>query len=124
MLLPNAFAELEPLAQAGWCLNTETERTKKRRTSPACDLQNFYDVMRPHLERALAHLDSLPLNDLPVPDRNLLNLTLSMAEVAFAVEKYAGNPSGFSAISASRFVPVHDSPSGAASKPTVYKPDY
>ena len=43
-----------------------------------------------------------------------------MTEVAFAVEKYKGNPTGFQAIAASRFVPVHDLPSGAAPKPSLY----
>ena len=122
-LLPQGFADLEPLAIAGWCLNTEQERTKKRRTSTSEDLQAFYAQVRPRLEKALEYLDQFSLEDMPTKEQNLFNLTLSMTEVAFAVEKYKGNPSGFEAIEASRFVPIHDLPSGAAPKPTLYKAD-
>ncbi len=122
-LLPQEFADLEPLAQAGWCLATERERTKKRRTSTTEDLRAFYATVRPRLEAALVYLDQFPVDNMPIKEQNLFALTLSMTEVAFAVEKYQGNPSGFQAIAASRFVPVHDLPSGAAPKPTLYKAD-
>ena len=120
-LLPQEFADLEPLAQAGWCLATERERTRKRRTSTPETLRAFYAAVRPRLEAALDYLDQFSLDTMPTKEQNLFNLTLSMTEVAFAVEKYKGNPSGLQAIEASRFVPVHDLPSGAAPKPTLYK---
>ncbi len=120
-LLPQEFADLEPLAQAGWCLATERERTKKRRTSTTEELREFYATVRPRLEAVLDYLDQFSVDDMPTKEQSLFNLTLSMTEVAFAVEKYKGNPSGFQAIAASRFVPVHDMPSGAAAKPTLYK---
>ena len=120
-LLPQEFTDLEPLAQAGWCLTTERERTKKRRTSTTEELRVFYATVRPRLEAALDYLDRFAVDDMPPQEQNLFNLTLSMTEVAFAVEKYKGNPSGFQAIDASRFVPVHDMPSGAAPKPTLYR---
>lgn len=123
-LLPPEFADLEPLAQAGWCLDTEVERTRKRRTSTTETLQAFYAQVRPRLEAVLEYLDRYPLDGLSPRQANLLNLTLSMTEVAFAVEKYRGNPTGFQAIPASRFVPVHDLPSGAAPKPSLYTTDY
>lgn len=123
-LLPPEFADLEPLAQAGWCLDTEIERTRKRRTSTTETLRAFYTQVRPRLEAVLEYLDRYPLDGLSPQQANLLNLTLSMTEVAFAVEKYRGNPIGFQAIPASRFVPVHDLPSGAAPKPSLYTADY
>ena len=123
-LLPPVFADLEPLARAGWCLDTEIERTRKRRTSTTETLQAFYTQVRPRLEAVLEYLDRYPLDGLSPQQANLLNLTLSMTEVAFAVEKYRGNPTGFQAIPASRFVPVHDLPSGAAPKPSLYTADY
>lgn len=123
-LLPPEFADLEPLARAGWCLDTEIERTRKRRTSTTETLQAFYTQVRPRLEAVLEYLDRYPLDGLSPQQTNLLNLTLSMTEVAFAVEKYRGNPTGFQAIPASRFVPVHDLPSGAAPKPSLYTADY
>ena len=119
-LLPPEFADLEPLARAGWCLDTEIERTGKRRTSTAETLRAFYTQVRPRLEAVLEYLDRYPLDGMPPQQANLLNLTLSMTEVAFAVEKYRGNPTGFQAIPAARFVPVHDLPSGAAPKPSLY----
>ncbi len=121
LLLPQEFADLEPLAQAGWCLATERERTKKRRASTTEELRSFYATVRPRLEAALDYLDQFSVDNMPAKEQNLFNLVLSMTEVAFAVEKYKGNPSGFQAIEASRFVPVHDLPSGAAPKPTLYK---
>lgn len=123
-LLPPEFADLEPLARAGWCLDTEIERTRKRRTSTTETLRAFYTQVRPRLEAVLEYLDRYPLDGLSPQQANLLNLTLSMTEVAFAVEKYRGNPTGFQAIPASRFVPVHDLPSGAAPKPSLYTADY
>ncbi len=120
-LLPREFADLEPLAQAGWCLATERERTKKRRTSTTEELCEFYTAVRPRLEAALDYLDQFSVENMPIKEQTLFNLTLSMTEVAFAVEKYKGNPSGFQALEASRFVPVHEMPSGAAPKPTLYK---
>ncbi len=123
-LLPPEFADLEPLARAGWCLDTEIERTRKRRTSTTETLRAFYTQVRPRLEAVLEYLDRYPLDGLSPQQTNLLNLTLSMTEVAFAVEKYQGNPTGFQAIPAARFVPVHDLPSGAAPKPSLYTADY
>ena len=123
-LLPPEFADLEPLAQAGWCLDTEIERTRKRRTSTTETLRAFYTQVRPRLEAVLEYLDRYPLDGLSPQQTNLLNLTLSMTEVAFAVEKYRGNPTGFQTIPAARFVPVHDLPSGAAPKPSLYTADY
>ena len=120
-LLPQEFADLELLAQAGWCLDTERERTKKRRTSTTEELQAFYAQLRPRVEAALGYLDQFSLDDMPAKEHNLFNLALSMTEVAFAIEKYKGNPTGFQAIDASRFVPVHELPAGAAPKPTLYK---
>lgn len=119
--LPQEFADLESLAQAGWCLATERERTRKRRTSTTAELRAFYATVRPRLEATLDYLDQFSLETMPAKEQNLFNLTLSMTEVAFAVEKYKSNPSGFQAIDASRFVPVHDLPAGAAPKPTLYR---
>lgn len=120
-LLPDAFADLEPFAQAGWCLDTELARNEKRRTSTTEELQRLYAEARPRLEAALDYLDGFALDALPVKETNLLNLLLSMTEVAFAVEKYKGTPTVIQGIDSARFVPVHDMPSGAAPKPTVYK---
>jgi hypothetical protein len=52
------------------------------------ELQRFYDVMAPRVESALAYLDRVPLDQLGPVDRRLLDLCLSLTEVALAVEKY------------------------------------
>ena len=84
-MLPQAFEDLQPLATAGWCLGTETERVEKRHSSSAAELRTFYDLMVPRLESAIEHLNEFDLKDFPEPEQHLMNLLLSMAEVTFAV---------------------------------------
>ncbi len=85
-VLPKQFAELEPLSD--WAGSSEEERVERRRASSPEELTSFYDLMKPQLEAALKHLDDFPLDDMPAPEEKLLHLTLTMVEVAFAVEKY------------------------------------
>ena len=110
---PADFAMLEALAD--WAAPTERERLALRRGASAAELQHFYDLFKPELERALAHLDGFPLDALPDAEQRLLNLTLMMAEVAFAVEKYHGEGIVPLAIGPDQFVPMHDLGEGASS---------
>ncbi len=84
--LPKQFAELEILSD--WAGASEQERVERRRSSSPEELRSFYDLMKPQLEAALKYLDDFPLDDMPAPEEKLLHLTLTMVEVAFAVEKY------------------------------------
>lgn len=84
MSLPAEFAELEPFS--GWILATERERYAKRLASSMDEMQAFYDVAFPLLERATVYLDQFPLDDLPEPERNLLLLMMSLVMVSFPVE--------------------------------------
>jgi hypothetical protein len=64
--------------------------------------------MEPRLRDAIAYLESFSLGDLKGPEQRLLWLTFSMAEVAFAVEKYKAQGRVPYAIDPARMVPLHD----------------
>ncbi len=83
-MLPSEFATLEPFG--AWVLETERERYSKRMASSMEEMQAFYDVAFPFLERASDHLDAFPLDELPEPERNLLLLMFSLVNVSFPVE--------------------------------------
>lgn len=103
---PDAFADLEPLAE--WALPTERARNGRRCVSTPEELRAFYARMEPRLRDAIEHLEEFPLDALPAPEQRLLWLTFSMAEVAFAVEKYDAEPRVPHAIASERMVPRHD----------------
>ena len=85
MALPADFAALEPFSD--WILETERERYTKRLASSMEDLQVFYDIAFPLLEAANTYLEQFPLADgLPVEERNLLLLMMSLVNVSFPVE--------------------------------------
>ncbi len=84
--LPAAFEDLEPWAE--WALPTEPERYAKRLASTFEELQAFYDAAFPRLEDAAAHLDQLPLDDLPDDATRLLQLTYSLINVSFPIEAW------------------------------------
>jgi hypothetical protein len=102
---PEGFAQLDPFA--GWALPTERERHAQKNASSMEEVQAFYDAMLPILPNALDHLNRFPLNDLPEPERRLLDLCLAMVEAAMAVEMFnAVKPPYLMPLE--RFEPVHD----------------
>jgi hypothetical protein len=84
-LLPSAFAELEPYAEA-WCLPTESERWDKRMASTMAEMREFYDAFFPRLEDAIEYCDKFSLDDLPEDALHLLHLIYSLIMVAMSVE--------------------------------------
>ena len=98
MLLPKAFKPLEKLVP-DWALETEVARNRKRLASGYDEVQAFYQAMLPHMEEIIAYLKPRPLDALPPPCQNLLNLALMFMEVAPAVEifKHPDVPWGFAA---------------------------
>jgi hypothetical protein len=102
-LLPEPFRDLEPFASA-WGLTTEAERSRQRRASTMEEIQMFYDAMLPRMEATLDYLNRFPLDAMPPAAQRLLNLTLSLAEVAPAVELFK-QPTVIDGYDASRFVP-------------------
>jgi hypothetical protein len=86
-LLPGAFADLEPFV-AMWALPTTDARFRQRLNSTPDDRVSFYKAMAPRGGAALEYLDSKPWNPdhMSVPDRNLMRLMLSLAEVSLTEE--------------------------------------
>jgi hypothetical protein len=90
-MLPEAFAGLESFAASGWCLETERERYAKRLESSMPQLQELYDAAFPRFRDMVDHLDQFPLDDLPLPERNLLHFVYSLIQVSLAVDMW-GQP--------------------------------
>lgn len=88
--LPESFGDLEQFA-ACWALPTENERHSQRLTSTMAELRGFYDAILPRIDAILAYLNDFPLDRLPAEAQALLRLSLSLAEVAPAVELF-GQP--------------------------------
>ncbi|NNM00861.1 MAG: hypothetical protein HKO62_08940, partial [Gammaproteobacteria bacterium] len=68
---PDTFAGLEELAD--WALPTERARVARRRAASRDELQHVYDLVTPELKRALAHLDTFPLDAMPPAEQHLLD---------------------------------------------------
>jgi hypothetical protein len=105
-MLPEPFADLEDFA-AVWALATESERSRTRQSYTMAELQAFYDAMLPRMETILAYLNQFPLDALPADAQSLLHLTLSLAEVAPAVELFK-QPSVVDGYDIARLIPGHD----------------
>ncbi len=104
-LLPESFQDLEPFAPA-WALATERERNRQRLFSKMEEIQAFYDAVLPRMEVVIAYLNQFSLDTMPPEAQRLLYLTLSLAEVAPAVELFK-QPGVVDGYDAARFVPVH-----------------
>ena len=85
VLLPEAFADLEPFA-ATWCLATEPERWARRLETSIDDMQAFYDACFPRAEAAIEHCDGFDLHALPTEVDHLLQMLHSLALVSYAIE--------------------------------------
>ena len=108
--LPEAFHDLEPWLE--WSLATEGERSAKRQSSSMADLRAFYAAMLARMEEVLAHLEQFPPDELPPEAERLLLMTLSLAEVAPAVELF-GQASVVDGYDITRLIPEHDQRSPA-----------
>jgi hypothetical protein len=102
-LLPAPFQELE--RWMAWSLATERERSAKRQASTMAEITAFYDAMLARIDEVLRYVDQFPMNALPEDATRLFYLTLSLAEVSFAVEQY-GQPSVIDGYDIKRFVVV------------------
>ena len=87
VLLPGAFADLEPFAPT-WCLATERERFAKRLASSMNEMQAFYDAFFPRAEEAIAYCEKFPLDEMPEDAERLLQLLYSLVMVSFPVEAW------------------------------------
>ena len=111
MQLPAPFAKLEQFVDQ-WALGTERERNSMRLASTIEDIQEFYNAILPEIHDALVYLDEFPLDDMPEDARKLFNLTLSLAEVSNAVERYdePAVPNGFDSARFTPFSPYGEIP--------------
>ena len=103
--LPAAFAGLESFID--WALATERERTARRQTIGMAAIKAFYDAMVARLDEILNYLNDFPQESARDDVRRLFFMTLSLAEVAPAVENF-GQPGVVDGYEYTRFVPVHD----------------
>lgn len=104
--LPAQFADLSKYLD--WALPTERARNRKRLSSSMAEITNFYNVMLQRVELALAYLNDFELDALPPPEKNLLNLTLMLAEVSNAVELFKTRPGVIDGFDPERFLAIHD----------------
>ena len=103
-LLPEQFKDLEKWID--WSLETEDERSDRRQASTMEDIKAFYDAMLARMEEVLPYLEQFSLDALPEDATRLFYLTLSLAEVAPAVEQF-GQPSVVDGYDIKRFVASH-----------------
>jgi hypothetical protein len=101
--LPAPFAELEPVA--AWALATEGQRARKRRDSTMAEIRALYDAVLPRMDAIIEYLNQFPLDNMPDDAQRLLYLTLSLAEVAPAVELF-NQPLVTDGYDPERFIPA------------------
>jgi hypothetical protein len=94
--LPSQFAHLQPLADS-WSLPSERERHLRRLATTIEEMDAAYAALLPEIEAILTFLNERELDALTAEENNLLLLTLSLAEIAPAVQIFRepGNPDGF-----------------------------
>ena len=102
--LPEQFKDLEQWM--AWSLETEGERSDRRQASAMEDITAFYEAMLARMDEVLSYLEQFSLEELPDDAKRLFYLTLSLAEVAPAVEQF-GQPSVVDGYDIKRFVATH-----------------
>jgi len=83
--LPEGFAALEPFVE-GWAITGSAARAARRGNSSPAEREALYAVAKDLLEPALTYLDTIPLDEFSSADSRLMDMMLSLAHVALAVE--------------------------------------
>lgn len=83
--LPADFAVLEPFIEL-WALPTTAERAARRTASTPEEREAFFAAAGPLLDPALDYLDTAALSFFSAQEQRLMDLMLSLAHVALAVE--------------------------------------
>jgi hypothetical protein len=83
--LPPGFEALEPFA-GSWAVAGTANRAQRRQDSSEAERTAYYDAAKDLLAPALACLDKKPLGQLDEKEQRLMNMMLSLAHVALAVE--------------------------------------
>jgi hypothetical protein len=102
--LPEGFQDLEEFV-AAWSRASERERNRQRLSSSMAEIQALYDALLPRMDAIIGYLNTQPLNDMSEDARRLFHLSLSLAEIAPAVEFYK-QPEVIDGFPPERFVPV------------------
>jgi hypothetical protein len=84
-LLPPGFERLSPFV-ASWSIAGTARRAQRRIESSEAERAAFYAAAKDVVPAALAHLDQKPLAQLDARETRLMDLVLSFAHVALAVE--------------------------------------
>ena len=104
--LPDQFSDLEGFA-AAWSLETERERSRRRRSSTMPEIQAFYDTILPRAAAIIEYLNGFSLDEMPEREKALFYMLLSLAEVANAVEIFQ-QPQVIDGFDPERFIPMHE----------------
>jgi hypothetical protein len=83
--LPAGFESLQPFVP-GWAIEGADARHRRRIDSTEAERAAFFEAVGKVLTAALEHLDRKPLAALDPSEKRLMNLLLSFAHVAQAVE--------------------------------------
>ncbi len=105
-ILPEGFEQLTPFVDH-WALETQSERENRRRTSTGEEMQAFFDAVFPEIERMLGACDKFPFGSLPPSHQPLLNMALTLAEIAPSVEHYDGASAVPHSFEETRFIAEH-----------------
>lgn len=84
-LLPAGYETLEPFVEY-WAVDGTAARDRRRGDSTEAQRQAFFETAKGLVPGALAQLDAKPLAALDTSEQRLMNLMLSFAHVAMAVE--------------------------------------
>lgn len=83
--LPAGFEDLEPFA-ARFAVAGTANRAALRADAPIAERDAFYGAAKDRIGAALDMLDAKPLDQLDAAEQRLLQLCLSFAHVALAIE--------------------------------------
>jgi hypothetical protein len=91
--LPLGFEILQPFA-AQWAAPTTSARDLVRATSSAHERTAFFETAKDLIEPALVLLDQTPFDQMSAAEQRLMNVVLSFAHVAMAVEIHGDKEAG------------------------------
>lgn len=84
-LLPDGYEALEPFVD-DWAIAGTANRAQRRTTSTESERVAFFEVAKGFVIPALDQLDRKPLDQFDAREKRLMDLMLSFAHVALAVE--------------------------------------
>lgn len=84
-LLPPGFETLEPFVDH-WVLDSADARLNRRLTSSEAERVEFFNAVKDRLQDGLTYLDKKPFDEYDDDENRLMQLFLSFAHIALAVE--------------------------------------